>query len=294
MANRTVTLIRICKTEKGWRRYPLQLTVQRLLESRRNGDAVKGLIVAVLRDPSEQRVRSFLRFDPSGMFMLPGSADSVPIATPLSALFLPIDIFLGEITTANLVVDLLNRSNFHGSLQKRPAANPWNDKFGVPYPGLGSAIGQAIGIPNAGCEFGVCVDVANSLKPGQSEPPIATDIKNLLLRPWTISALIPISEDIPLGFAPTLTVDLKRNFVCLGGGVGIGDRAGIIAGPLFGKTDRAREILSGWSVSAALTGTLGGVQVVHDLSGYLVGPAFGSEGVSYSFTYSKCVDIVRR
>ena len=23
MANRTVTLIRICKTEKGWRRYPV-------------------------------------------------------------------------------------------------------------------------------------------------------------------------------------------------------------------------------------------------------------------------------
>lgn len=31
-----------------------------------------------------------------------------------------------------------------------------SDKFGVPYGGLGSSIGQAIGLPTGGCEFGAC------------------------------------------------------------------------------------------------------------------------------------------
>ncbi|MGA2653865.1 MAG: RHS repeat-associated core domain-containing protein [Terracidiphilus sp.] len=47
-------------------------------------------------------------------------------------------------------------SSFHGSLKPRPNANPWDDKFGVPYGGLGNSIGQAIGLPTGGCEFGAC------------------------------------------------------------------------------------------------------------------------------------------
>jgi hypothetical protein len=55
----------------------------------------------------------------------------------------------GIFEAADLLTDFLNRSNFHGSLegQKRPAANPWDDKFGVPYPGLTGAIQGALGLP---------------------------------------------------------------------------------------------------------------------------------------------------
>jgi len=46
---------------------------------------------------------------------------------------------------------------FHGSLGPRPSAAPWDDKFGVPYPGLSGALNQAIGLPtSSGCEFGTC------------------------------------------------------------------------------------------------------------------------------------------
>jgi RHS repeat-associated protein len=51
--------------------------------------------------------------------------------------------------------------------------SPWNDTYGVPYPGLGNAIGQAINVPplGGGCEFGTCGAGANSLMPGATTAP---------------------------------------------------------------------------------------------------------------------------
>jgi len=36
---------------------------------------------------------------------------------------------------------------YHGSFKPRPNANPWDDKYGVPYPGLPGAFEEAFGLP---------------------------------------------------------------------------------------------------------------------------------------------------
>lgn len=89
--------------------------------------------------------------DPTGEGDFPISpvAAAGPMAGPAEVMHL----------IANAIVDFLNRSNFHGSLQPRARANPWDDKFGIPYPGLGGSIGQAAGLPGAGCDFGPCVAI---------------------------------------------------------------------------------------------------------------------------------------
>lgn len=53
---------------------------------------------------------------------------------------------------------LFSGPTFHGTLKPRPGSvgqQPWDDTFGIPYPGLNS-IGEAIGLPSDGCEFGAC------------------------------------------------------------------------------------------------------------------------------------------
>jgi hypothetical protein len=65
---------------------------------------------------------------------------------------------------------------FHGSLETRPSGGPWDDKFGVPYGGLGSSIGQAIGLPTGGCEFGACGAGPMGFTDGQGGP----DLNNLI------------------------------------------------------------------------------------------------------------------
>jgi len=77
--------------------------------------------------------------DPSG---LDGGGGGSPVGIALNIFY---DFYL-----------LLDLSDFHGSLKPRPSANPWSDKFGVPYGGLGNGIGQALGLPSGGCEFGSC------------------------------------------------------------------------------------------------------------------------------------------
>jgi len=42
------------------------------------------------------------------------------------------------------------RPTLHGSLKPRPSANPWDDKFGVPYPGLTGGFEEAAGLPTLG------------------------------------------------------------------------------------------------------------------------------------------------
>jgi hypothetical protein len=103
--------------------------------------------------------------DPSGQFML---ANTGPASPSIWAEMAPLEAAVGWaegiFEAADLLTDFLNRSNFHGSLegQKRPAANPWDDRFGVPYGGLGSSVGQALGLPTGGCEFGACGNIPGS------------------------------------------------------------------------------------------------------------------------------------
>jgi RHS repeat-associated protein len=84
-------------------------------------------------------------------FTDPSGQDFLDIFLPMMPMGLDI---VGTILAPNILVDFLNRSNFHGSLRERPSANPWNDKFGVPYGGLGNGVQQALGLPtmaDVGC-----------------------------------------------------------------------------------------------------------------------------------------------
>jgi RHS repeat-associated protein len=61
---------------------------------------------------------------------------------------------------------------FHGTLKPRPRAagqQPWDDTFGIPYPGLNNSVAQALGLPSGGCEFGACGGSAN-FQQGYSDP----------------------------------------------------------------------------------------------------------------------------
>jgi RHS repeat-associated protein len=88
--------------------------------------------------------------DPSGLFT-DGAVDPdyVPpsIWATIGPIAPPVAIFGAMLDIADLVTDLLNRTDFHGSIQPRPSAGVWNDKFGVPYGGLTNGIQQALGLP---------------------------------------------------------------------------------------------------------------------------------------------------
>jgi RHS repeat-associated protein len=119
----------------------------------------------------------------------------------------------------------------------------------------------------------------------QREPPISSDLKSLMFRPWSVGILVPFSE-LPVGIAGTLAVDPSKRFSCLGVGIGVGLR-GINGGPLWGDTQKSRAILSGGSVTVNAAGPIG-VQRIENLNGALHGPTVGNPGLSLSITYSWC------
>jgi RHS repeat-associated protein len=119
-----------------------------------------------------------------------------------------------------------------------------------------------------------------------SSVPIATDLENFLLRPWSAGLLLPMDDDTPVGPAFTMSADLKKGFVCLGLGGGVGQR-GLNGGPLWGDTENSRAILSGASVSTNLAGPIG-FQRIENADGALYGPTVGNPGASLAVTYSWC------
>jgi RHS repeat-associated protein len=62
--------------------------------------------------------------------------------------------------------------SFHGTLKPRPGTGrqPWDDTFGIPYGGLQNGIGQALGLPSGGCEFGACGGGSLGFEQGQANP----------------------------------------------------------------------------------------------------------------------------
>jgi RHS repeat-associated protein len=117
-----------------------------------------------------------------------------------------------------------------------------------------------------------------------NESQLSQWMRGLIFRPWSFGILLPI--EIPAGPAGTLSLDLDKGFICLGGGGGVGGR-GANGGPLWGDTAKSREVLSGASVSVNVAGPVG-VQRIENLSGKLYGLTGGSPGVSVAVTYSWC------
>jgi len=92
----------------------------------------------------------------------------------------------------------LRGPKFHGSLKPRPSANPWNDKWGVPYGGLGSSIGQAMGLPTGGCEFGACGPAEGFMRGPGPWHNDATLIEKLNYIAWAVhlANMSGVSDDI--------------------------------------------------------------------------------------------------
>jgi RHS repeat-associated protein len=192
--------------------------------------------------------------------------------------------WVGDIT-----VDILNHSDFHGSLASRPAANPWNDKFGVPYGGLGNSIGQAFGLPTGGCEFGACGAGPMSVTGRQGDPgpnPISATSGAI-----SGSFVLPLLFGV-LGPAGSFSYDPKNHLVCGGGGVGLSaghtiGGGGVVVHAKPGQT--SEDVLGGWSLSGGYNWTpWWGVQGSVNGSGYTVGQSFGVPGASGTITYSWC------
>ena len=60
---------------------------------------------------------------------------------------------------------LFGGPSFHGSLKPRPNAQPW-DEHNIMY---GPNIAGALGLPDAGCDFGACGDISSGFQqPGQA------------------------------------------------------------------------------------------------------------------------------
>ena len=89
-----------------------------------------------------------------------------------------------------------------------------------------------------------------------------------------------VGVTVPFAFIP------KTNTKCLGGGLGVGGpSSGAMVGPVWGS--EPQSVLSGFSVS--FSGAYGtGGQWIHNPSGYLAGPGWGSKGVSLTVSWSGC------
>lgn len=115
---------------------------------------------------------------------------------------------------------------------------------------------------------------------GSSGPNTFSNIPPIAGSVWI--QLIPgVGITIPFAYIPRT----NQKCVGIGGGAG-GPTPGAIMGPVWGKGDPA-AVLSGWSVSVSGAYGLGG-QLIHNSSGYLSGPAYGSKGATVNVSWSKC------
>jgi RHS repeat-associated protein len=201
----------------------------------------------------------------------------------------PVDLVA---SAAAIIIDALFTDldqHFHGSLAKRPGANPWSDKFGVPYGGIGNSIGQAFGLPTGGCDFGACGAGPMSVTGRQGDPgpnPISATSGAI-----SGSFVLPLLFGV-LGPAGSFSYDPKNHLVCGGGGVGLSaghtiGGGGVVVHAKPGQT--SEDVLGGWSLSGGYNWTpWWGVQGSVNGSGYTVGQSFGVPGASGTITYSWC------
>ena len=82
------------------------------------------------------------------------------------------DIPLGSVADFFKFLFGLGRPSFHGSLKPRPNAQPW-DEYNIHY---GPNIAGALGLPDAGCEFGACGGLPDGFQAQAAAPVIAAPI----------------------------------------------------------------------------------------------------------------------
>jgi RHS repeat-associated protein len=197
---------------------------------------------------------------------------------------LPADAFcINELI--NVLESLFSGPSFHGSLQPRPNSQPW-DEYHIHY---GPNIAGALGLPDAGCEFGSCGGGPQAFGPsGPSQGPNPISATSGALSGGII---LPFFYGL-VGPAFSVSYDPKNHLLC--GGVGVGVSAGHTAGggPVVvhakpGNT--SKDVLGGWSLSGGYNWTpWWGYQGSVNGSGYTAGYSFGVPGASGSITYSWC------
>jgi RHS repeat-associated protein len=104
---------------------------------------------------------------------------------------------------------------------------------------------------------------------------------------YSVSGIFPLFYGLGLAF--TFSRIPSLNLTCMGGGAGASAGHNLSAGPTVVSTTGAKDILSGWSVSAGynssfLTGGGGSLNG----SGSGAGNTLGIPGLSASLTWSKC------
>jgi hypothetical protein len=110
-------------------------------------------------------------------------------------------VYFAHLKLQNHVTDLLNRSGFHGSLTPRPGVPGSYDStfggvttLGSPL-GLAGSVGQALGLPAVGCEFGACGAGPSAF--GSADD--ASAASSINVSPWVfyILALAHVPNDGP-------------------------------------------------------------------------------------------------
>ena len=110
---------------------------------------------------------------------------------------------------------------------------------------------------------------------------------NRLTTAMTFSGVVPLWWGI--GPAGTVSYVPSQKLLCIGGGVGASAGHNIAGGPVLVNEGKAKDVLSGFSVSGGYNLTpLRGTQGSWNPSGTTGGYAMGIPGAAGAITYSKC------
>ena len=191
------------------------------------------------------------------------------------------------------IFGMFRHPKFHGATSPRPNAQPWDEHGGF-HVNPNGGIGEILGLPQAGCEFGSCGMGSDFTghRGGRCTVWLGVGCKQAsswfdLTKAYTFSVIVPFFYG--LGPAGTATYVPSQKMWCGGGGVGASIGHSVSGGPVVVDPGKARDIISGWSVSGGYGWSpFRGVQGSWNTSGATSGPSFGIPGGSAALTYSWC------
>lgn len=176
---------------------------------------------------------------------------------------------------------------FTGSLKPRPNGQVW-DEYHIHW-WNGANLASAFGLPDAGCEFGACVNVIFDATKGQTSTIGPTTGAISISGVWVLLG-VPLIAGV--GPAANVTWVPTKKMLC--GGIGVGAAAGhtVSGGPEVVHARQGhtvKDVVSSWSVGGGYNWLpwLGG-QGSANTSGSAAGWSFGIPGGSGSATWSWC------